>query len=113
MSKVRIVRPEPAHRGEWERLYAAYAAFYEVEQTAEMRARVWSWLHDPGHMVEALIALDAAGKPIGLAHFRSFARPLAERITRCCRSSEKSSRSIFKISEADVMVPNRRLRAQR
>lgn len=77
MSKVRIVRPEPAHRGEWERLYSAYAAFYEVEQTAEMRARVWSWLHDPGHMVEALIALDAAGKPIGLAHFRSFARPLA------------------------------------
>src|SRR4051794_15253203 len=30
-------------------------------------------------------------------------RPLAERITRCCLSSDKSRRSSFKISESNAM----------
>lgn len=75
---VRIVRPEAGHRAAWDRLYAAYAAFYRVEQTPAMRDRVWSWIHDPAHEVEALVALGpSAGEPIGLAHFRPFARPLS------------------------------------
>ncbi len=74
---VRVVRPESAHRAEWERLYAGYAEFYNVAQTPEMRATVWSWITDPSHEVECLLAVDEAGKPIGLAHFRAFARPLA------------------------------------
>ena len=40
--------PAAEHRADWERLYAGYAAFYGVEQTAAMRATVWGWLHDPG-----------------------------------------------------------------
>lgn len=67
---------EPRHRTEWERLYAGYAAFYKVDQTPEMRATVWGWIHDPAHEVKALVAEDAEGRAIGLAHYRPFARPL-------------------------------------
>lgn len=72
-----IVPITPDHRDAWERLYAGYAAFYKVEQTAEMRGRVWSWLQDPDHEVTGYLALDDSGKPIGLVHFRPFARPLS------------------------------------
>jgi GNAT superfamily N-acetyltransferase len=41
-----------------------------------MRDRVWGWIADPNHEVEALVAQDADGAAIGLAHFREFARPL-------------------------------------
>jgi GNAT superfamily N-acetyltransferase len=73
----KIVPITPEHRDDWERLYAAYAAFYKVEQTPEMRARVWGWLQDPDHEVTGFLALDDSGRPIALAHFRPFARPLA------------------------------------
>ncbi len=76
-SRLRIVAIEPKHRADWEALYAGYAAFYQVEQTAAMRATVWGWIHDPAHEVEGLVAVDESGRAIGLAHFRPFARPLA------------------------------------
>ncbi|MBR0645029.1 GNAT family N-acetyltransferase [Plastoroseomonas hellenica] len=76
MSAVRIVPLEQRHREGWERLYAGYAAFYKVEQTPEMRATVWGWIHDPAHEVKALVAEDAEGRAIGLAHYRPYARPL-------------------------------------
>ena len=65
-----------ADRADWERLYAGYADFYRVTQTPEMRARVWSWIHDPAHETEGLVAL-LDRKPVGIAHFRAFARPLS------------------------------------
>lgn len=72
------IRPiSPADRDGWNRLYAGYAAFYLVTQTDEMRDRVWSWLMDDASEVNGLVAEDADGKLIGLAHFRPFARPLA------------------------------------
>lgn len=77
MSSIRVIPVAQDHRAAWEKLYAGYAAFYGVAQTAEMRARVWGWLHDPGHEVEGLLAVDAGGTPVGLAHVRPFARPLA------------------------------------
>lgn len=64
------------HRAAWDRLYAGYAAFYRVTQTPQMRDRVWSWLHDPAHEVKGLIA-ESDGVPVGLAHYRPFARPLS------------------------------------
>jgi len=64
------------HRAAWERLYAGYAAFYRTEQTAEMRARVWGWIQDPAHEVKGFLAL-LDGVPVGLAHYRPFARPLS------------------------------------
>lgn len=73
---MKIIPPEARHREDWERLYAGYAAFYKVEQTPEMRATVWNWIHDPAHEVKAVVAEDEAGRAIGLAHYRPFARPL-------------------------------------
>lgn len=64
-------------RIDWERLYAGYAAFYRVDQTAAMRDTVWSWIFDPDHETEALVAADSNGRLVGLAHFRPFARPLS------------------------------------
>lgn len=71
-----IREPGEADRAEWERLYAGYAAFYKVEQSPEMRARVWGWLHDPAQQTHGLVA-EVGGRLVGLAHFRPFARPLS------------------------------------
>ncbi|HLS69378.1 MAG TPA: GNAT family N-acetyltransferase [Kiloniellales bacterium] len=71
-----IVPPEEQHREEWERLYSGYAAFYKVQQTPEMRARVWGWIQNRDHEVEGLIALNPQGEAIGLSHFRPYSRPL-------------------------------------
>ena len=74
---IRAVPVVVEHRQDWEKLYAGYAAFYQVVQTPEMRATVWGWILDPSHEVEGLIAVDPSGRAVGLAHFRPFARPLA------------------------------------
>jgi len=72
-----IVRSvEAGDRDAWEALYAAYAEFYGVDQTPEMRGCVWGWIVDPTHDVNCLVA-DADGVLIGMAHVRAFARPLA------------------------------------
>ena len=39
--------------------------------------RLWAWIHDPAHVIEAFLARDEAGTPVGLAHFRPMPRPLA------------------------------------
>ena len=77
MSEVKIIPLAPHHRADWEALYAGYATFYKVTQTPEMRATVWSWIMDPAHETKALVAEDASGRAIGLAHYRPFARPLS------------------------------------
>jgi GNAT superfamily N-acetyltransferase len=74
---VRVVAVAAEHRADWDRLYAGYAAFYRVEQTAAMRDTVWGWLLDPAHEVSGLVAVEPGGQVVGLAHFRPFARPLA------------------------------------
>jgi GNAT superfamily N-acetyltransferase len=72
------IRPlAPADRPQWDELYAGYAAFYKVEQTQSMRDTVWSWLMDHHHESKALVAVDASGSLVGLAHYRPFARPLS------------------------------------
>jgi GNAT superfamily N-acetyltransferase len=69
--------PQASDRAAWDALYQGYARFYQVEQTAEMRDRVWGWLFDAAHECQCFMAFDATGKALGLAHFRAFARPLA------------------------------------
>lgn len=73
---MRIRRPVVGDREPWGELYSGYAAFYGVEQSEDMRERVWRWIHDPAHESEALVA-EAGGRLVGLAHFRPFARPLS------------------------------------
>lgn len=64
-------------RAQWDALYAGYARFYRVDQTADMRDTVWRWLHDEHHETYGLVAENSSGQLIGLAHFRAFARPLS------------------------------------
>jgi len=75
MINVRKIRA-PDHEA-WSALYAGYADYYQVTQTAQMRDTVWSWLNDEGHEVKGFLALDEAGTAVGLAHFRPYARPLS------------------------------------
>tara|TARA_R110002110_G_scaffold16086_2_gene70497 strand:- start:3562 stop:4008 length:447 start_codon:yes stop_codon:yes gene_type:complete len=76
MSSIIVRAAKASDQADWARLYAGYAAFYRVEQSDAMRAKVWSWVTDPQAEVRALVA-ERDGRLIGLAHYRCYARPLA------------------------------------
>lgn len=73
---VTIDRLKDSDKADWRRLYDGYATFYKMPMTDETANRVWGWLHDPGHVLEALVARDVTGRIIGLAHFRAMPSPL-------------------------------------
>ena len=71
-----IIRPAAqGDRGGWEPLYLGYGDFYKVAMKAESLETVWGWIHDPAHVVEALVA-ERDGALVGLAHFRAMPSPL-------------------------------------
>lgn len=71
------IRPvEATDRKQWDQLYQGYATFYKVEQSAEMRDRVFGWLMDPAHECNGLVAKNETGALVGLTHYRPFASPL-------------------------------------
>lgn len=78
MTAYRITRDVEAHRAGWDALYAAYADYYAVPQTAEMRDRTWNWIVE-GRII-CVVALEDAGRPVGLAHLREFLRPLSSTV---------------------------------
>src|SRR5262245_2560227 len=78
MANYQITTDVAAHRAAWDALYAAYAEYYKVEQTAEMRDRTWGWIME-GRII-CLMALDAGGRPVGIAHIREFLRPLSSTV---------------------------------
>lgn len=63
----------------WDALYQGYAKFYGVEQSQEMRDRVWGWITNPDHEVNCFVA-ELDGKLIGLTHFRPFFSPLSANV---------------------------------
>ena len=70
------IRPAaPGDRAGWEKLFMAYAGFYRVPMTAETLETAWGWIHDPDHVVEALVA-ERNGALAGLAHYRAMPSPL-------------------------------------
>lgn len=76
----RVRAPAPADRDRWGTLYRGYADHYAVEQPDEAADLVWSWLVDPDHEVNGLLVVDEHDHPVGLAHYRQFARPLSASI---------------------------------
>ncbi len=72
---IAIARPTEADRPAWRRLYDGYAAFYKVPMDDAIAGRVWSWIHDPAHVVEGVLA-KRDGVALGLAHFRAMPSPL-------------------------------------
>jgi ribosomal protein S18 acetylase RimI-like enzyme len=76
MSDVTITPPRPEDKPDWRRLYEGYATFYKRPMDDAIADRVWGWLNDPAHVLEALVAREASGRVVGLAHFRAMPRPL-------------------------------------
>ncbi len=75
------IRPvQESDRAEWDVLYQGYATFYKVDQTPEMRDRVWSWLMDADHGSNGLVAVQG-GKLIGLTHYRPFVSCLGANVS--------------------------------
>lgn len=74
---VTVRRVEDSEFFTWLDLFTGYGDFYETPLTDEKAVLVWSWLSDSAHELEAYFAVDDAGTPVGLAHVRVFARPLA------------------------------------
>ena len=70
---IRALRP--SDKAEWQALYSGYATFYKRVLTDEIADAVWSWIHNPTHEMEALVA-ELEGKIVGLAHFRRMPSPL-------------------------------------
>lgn len=77
MSEIRVRAVRPEDFPQWRVLYRGYADFYKVDQTEGAAALVWSWVNEPSHEVNGLVAEDTDGMLIGLAHYRPFARPLS------------------------------------
>lgn len=61
----------------WHALSTGYGEFYSVAMTDEKAVRVWGWLNDAEHPLQAIVAENEAGELVGLAHYRVFPRPLA------------------------------------
>ncbi len=76
MSELTVTPARPADEPRWRELYRGYAAFYAFPLTDADYARVWSWIHDPARETRCLLARDADGHPVGLAHYRAFDAPL-------------------------------------
>ena len=54
----------------WLPLFDEYCRFYERELDDAKALIVWNWLRDETHPLEAVLAVDEEGTPIGLAQFR-------------------------------------------
>lgn len=69
------VRPVRASEYEqWAELYRGYRAFYRLQPDDAVIERVWGWITDARHEVNALVAADSSTL-LGFAHYRRFARP--------------------------------------
>lgn len=69
------IRPvADADEARWRELFRDYREFYHLEESEQIVSRVWSWIVDPGHEVESMVA-EADGRIIAIADFRRFSRP--------------------------------------
>ena len=54
----------------WLPLFEAYCRFYETELDDAKALIVWNWISDEHDPLQAALAVDEEGKPVGLAHYR-------------------------------------------
>jgi len=66
---------EVKDRSQWEALYHGYAGFYQVPMDDAVLETVWSWIFGPDEFY-CVVAEDAGGQLIGLAHYRQMPSPL-------------------------------------
>ncbi|BFM18249.1 GNAT family N-acetyltransferase [Maricurvus nonylphenolicus] len=65
-----------ADRSEWEKLYHAYADFYNMPIDENILDTVWSWIFDSNNPFYCLIAKNQQGEPLGVMHYREMPSPL-------------------------------------
>ena len=82
-----------ADKAEWRGLFDGYADFYKVVMTDTIADTVWSWLHDPNHGLEGLIARDGQGTAVGIAHIRS------------CPAHSLAAKSVFSTTCLSALTP--------
>ena len=72
---LQLTGPREDLKAGWRTLYNGYATFYKRIMTDDIAEAVWSWVTDPEHELDAVIAVqnDTA---VGLAHFRRMPSPL-------------------------------------
>ena len=71
------IRPlEMRDRSQWSDLFRQYAQFYQSTMSDTILNRSWSWLMDPHHPMEALVAESKDMRLLGIAHFRARPDPL-------------------------------------
>lgn len=63
-----IRKVELDDRTGWQKMFEGYCRFYKVPVEAEKSETVWTWLHDPAHMFQGIVAVED-GRVVGLAHF--------------------------------------------
>jgi ribosomal protein S18 acetylase RimI-like enzyme len=78
--KIQVRELEQRDRAVWQQLYSGYGDFYQTPLSQEKADRVWAWLMDPHYEAFGLVAVDENDAPIAIAHFRQFARLLADGI---------------------------------
>ncbi len=54
----------------WLPLFEAYCRFYETDLDDAKALIVWTWIRDEHDPLEAALAVDEDGTPVGLAQFR-------------------------------------------
>jgi len=63
-------------RDQWRVLFDGYADFYGVPMDDATANKVWGWLLDQNHVLEALVVRQEGGHIVGFAHVRACPRPL-------------------------------------
>lgn len=76
MTELAVRPPEDRDFEAWSGLFRGYMAFYQVPESGTTVATVWSWIHDPLHVMQGLVAVDGQDRPVGLAHFHAMPRSL-------------------------------------
>jgi GNAT superfamily N-acetyltransferase len=72
VTELTITTARAEDKARWRELFEGYAAFYEMALTDADYERAWSWIHDPAREARCLLARDADGRPVGLAHYRAY-----------------------------------------
>ena len=64
---IRLVAPEDF--GAWLALWKGYQQFYKVDIAESVTAETWKRLLDANEPMQCALALDKAGRPVGLVHW--------------------------------------------
>ncbi len=76
MSDIEIRPVRRDERDQWEKLFRAYADFYQTELTLAGIEQVWTWIHDEAEPYHAFLACRDA-QALGLAQVQAMHRSLS------------------------------------